>query len=489
MIRPIARWLSLCVAVALAGVACASQDPTGPPAGELRSWEDISGKFRTEAVMLKFEKGRVHLQRPDGKVLQVPLGKLSRADQQFIRDEMKRRRELRGRETDGSTGQSADQESVWPGWRGPRRDGKSTDQGLLKQWPAEGPPQAWHVSGIGKGYASVSVVDGTIYTTGDLDGKMVITALDMQGEKKWQTAHDAAFTQSHPGSRSTPTIDEGNLYLVSGNGLVGCYDAQTGRGKWQRHLVKEFGGKVPVWGYAESVLIHGDLAIVTPGEANCVVALEKRTGRPVWTSQGAAGGAQYGSCYAFEHGGRPLMVTGTSAGIVAIDPSDGRALWSNPFSAGNTANCPTPVYSDGFVFWANGYGAGGICLELGDDRRGTSAREAWTTRQMDCHHGGYIIHQGHIYGNHGQGWVCLDLKTGDRKWQERGVGKGSVCFADGMLYLFSEKEGRAGLATCSPEAMEMRGTLQVDGDGPSWATSRGDRWPALPALRRQPVLL
>ena len=150
-------------------------------------------------------------------------------------------------------------------------------------------------------------------------------------------------------------------------------------------------------------------------------------------------------------------------------PTNGKLLWSNDWSAGNTANCPTPAYADGYVFWANGYGKGGICLKLKKDDDKVAADVAWKTNDMVCHHGGYVIHKGYIYGNHEGGWTCLDLKTGKKKWNEKAVGKGSLCFADGMLYLFSEDGGKAGLATCSPEGLKVKGKVKVKGDGPSWA--------------------
>ena len=166
------------------------------------------------------------------------------------------------------------------------------------------------------------------------------------------------------------------------------------------------------------------------------------------------------------HRGIPQIITGTNQGVVAGRAGSGEVLWKNGFAAGNTANCPTPAYSDGYVFWANGYGKGGICMKL-DDNGGAS--EAYTTRDMDCHHGGYILHDGYVYGNDGGVWKCLDLKTGEQKWAERAVGKGSVVWADGMLYLFSEENGQAALATCSPKGLEIKGQVKVDGEGPSWA--------------------
>ncbi|MFO8014368.1 MAG: PQQ-binding-like beta-propeller repeat protein [Phycisphaerae bacterium] len=370
--------------------------------------------------------------------------------------------------TTAAAGAAEPEPAEWPQWRGPNRDGKSPDTGLLEHWPADGPALAWKVDGIGKGFSSVAVSGGTVYITGSKDGKLVLSAFDLDGEPKWQVPVDDAYTRSHAGSRATPTIDEGRLYLLSGKGAVACLDAGTGRPVWGRHT-KEFGGKAGGWGYAESILILGNLAICKPGGDRAIVALDKRTGRNVWTSSGFSAGPEYSSCLAFEFAGATLVTTGTRSGIVCVNPKNGQLLWSNDFSANNTANCPTPAYADGYVFWANGYGKGGICLKLARAGRKLAARTAWTTRDMVCHHGGYIIHEGYIYGNHDGGYACLDRETGEKQWYERAVGKGSLCWADGMLYLFGENGGRAALATCSPQGLEVRGEVQVQGSGPSWA--------------------
>ena len=358
-------------------------------------------------------------------------------------------------------------DAEWPGWRGPNRDGKSPDKGLLKEWPPEGPRRVWQADGIGKGFSSVAVSGGMVYISGQVDRRLMISAFDLGGKAKWKIEHGPG-RGGPEGSRGTPVIDGGKLYLISGAGLVGCYAAPTGKRLWTREM-KEFGGRSGGWGYAESVLIYEDWAIVKPGGKNCVAALNKATGETVWTSTGFSGGPEYSSCLAFVYEGKPLIVTGTRSGLVCFDAKSGVALWSNRWSAGNTANCPTPVYSDGYVFWANGYGRGGICMKLKADGDAVAADAAWTTRDMVCHHGGFVIHEGHIYGNHGGGWACLDLRTGEKKWSARGVGKGSLCFADGMLYLFGEGGGQMGLATCSPEGMEMKGRFSVKGRGPSWA--------------------
>jgi len=373
-----------------------------------------------------------------------------------------------GKAAPASSAATGAAETEWPCWLGPNRDGKSPDKGLLKEWPSGGPPLLWKAEGIGKGFSTVSVSGGLIYTSGDVDERFVVFAFDMDGKPKFKIDHDEAWTKNHPGSRSTPTIDGGNLYVESGHGTVGCYDARTATRKWTRKL-SEFGGRPPNWGYAESVLILGNLAIVVPGEKNCIVALNKLTGQPVWSSTGFSAGAQYGGCLPFTYQNVPLLACGTAAGLVCVDARSGALVFLNDFSAKNTANCPTPAYADGHLFWSNGYGKGGLCMKFASAGGKVTATEAYRTTDMVCHHGGYIIDNGCVYGNHEGGWACLDLKTGQKKWNDRGVGKGSIFYADGMLYLFGESGGRAGLAVCSPDSFQMKGTFSVQGSGPAWA--------------------
>ena len=156
--------------------------------------------------------------------------------------------------------------------------------------------------------------------------------------------------------------------------------------------------------------VDDSLVIFKAGGWSCIVALDKASGRPIWISQGIMAGPECSSCLAFDYQGKPMIATGTHEGIVCVSPRNGALLWGNKFAAGNVANCPTPAYSNGYVFWANGYKKGGICLRLGPSGK---AAEAWTTKDMDCHHGGYVIDNGLVYGSNANRWVCLDLKTGN----------------------------------------------------------------------------
>ena len=355
----------------------------------------------------------------------------------------------------------------WPGWQGLNRDGRSRDTGLLKDWPAGGPKLAWKNESVGKGYSCPIVVDGTVYVTGDVGDKLAVFALDGEGKQKWTREVGSDAADQWPGARSTPTYDSGKLYVLTAPGKLLCLDAAAeGKEVWSADLVADFGGSPGRWCYAESPLIVGDKVIVAPGGKTAVVALDKATGKKIWATEGSGAKAAYGSCIVTTRPDSPMVVAPGAGGLTAVDTKTGAKLWANPFSAKGGMNCPTPVSVDDLVFWAVGYGKGGICLKLDDKGNAT---EAWTTTDLVCHHGGYIVNRGYVYGNNEKGWSCIELATGKTAWTAAGVGKGSICYGDGMLYLFSEDGGKVGLATCSPDKLEMKGTFSVAGAGKSWA--------------------
>jgi outer membrane protein assembly factor BamB len=366
---------------------------------------------------------------------------------------------------------SKPEKAHWPGWRGVNRDGKSTDKGLLKSWPEGGPKLLWKLKGIGNGFSSVSIAGGLIYTTGQktADDILFLTAITLEGKVKWSVRVAPGFTNNRPGARGTPTWDAGKLYLESGKGLVGCWDAKSGKKLWTRNL-SEFKGQPGPWGYAESVLIVGDMAIVTPGgDKTCLVALDKKTGKTIWKSK-PFDAANYTSPLYVVFQKIPMVVVGTAGGLLAVNAKTGKTFWANQFSYGNTANVTTPVYSGGLLFWSNGYGMGGICLKLKAAGRRITAAEAWTTDKMSCQTGGYVVADGHIYGyDDNGGWTCLELATGKKKYASEDFDKGSICYADGMLYLFDEDYGKVALAEATPKGLKITGRFSVDGDDHSWA--------------------
>jgi outer membrane protein assembly factor BamB len=363
----------------------------------------------------------------------------------------------------------------WPQWRGPNRDGKSTETGLLKEWPEGGPPLIWTAKDIGSGFSAVSIKDGHIYTTGIVDGNLVVTTLDLNGQVQWQkaVAPGWADSQKHPGARSTPTIDGERLFLISGHGRLVALDRTQGDELWTVDLMSALGGQPPQWGCAESVLIDGERLICTPGGREVgMVALDKATGQTVWKGDPLETPAPYASPILVEFEGVRQFVSLVQSGLVGVEADTGRFLWRYARAApGNRPACSDALFSQGRVFGASGYSNGGGQVELSVSEGQVVATEAWDTKEMDNQHGGTVLVDGHIYGNHRAGWSCLDFATGEQKWYAPGVGKGSSTYADGMLYCFAEKDGAVGLVEAVPTGFRMAGTFRLPstGEGLYWA--------------------
>jgi outer membrane protein assembly factor BamB len=236
---------------------------------------------------------------------------------------------------------------------------------------------------------------------------------------------------------------------------------------WEKNLKSDFNGKSSEWGYSESPLVMGEKLIVTPGGGSCLVALNKKTGEKIWASSGLNDQADHASGIAVEVEKRPVIIQSLAGGMVGIDAADGKFLWRCKRAVGGAA-CATPVHADGFAFAATGYNNGGACVKLAVEDGKVTAKQLWDTKEMVCHHGGYVIHEGHIYGNHNNGWSCLDLKTGEKKWFEKGVGKGSICYADGMLYTLGEN-GRMGLVEATPTGFVSKGEFKLRPKNHAWA--------------------
>jgi outer membrane protein assembly factor BamB len=180
----------------------------------------------------------------------------------------------------------------------------------MKKWPAEGPKELWSFEGLGKGYASVAVANGIVYTTGMVGQDGLLFAFDLKGSLKWKVNYGPEWKGDKPGTRTTPTIDGDRLYLMSGQGRIACHNAKTGEHIWHRDTLQEFQGKNIQWGVAESVLIDGEKVICTPGGKDAtVVALKKTTGETIWTTKGLGERSAYCSPAVIDRGPNRLILT------------------------------------------------------------------------------------------------------------------------------------------------------------------------------------
>ena len=359
----------------------------------------------------------------------------------------------------------------WPQWRGPNRDGKSPETGLLKQWPEAGPALAWKATGIGTGYSSVAVVGGRVFTMGDLaDGEHVIALNVADGKPAWSVKVAPKGSVDYPGPRATPTVDGQHLYVVAPLGDVVCLEAASGKEVWRKHLENDFGGKHAHWGYAESPLVDGDRLVVTPGgRQGTLVALDKRTGQKLWQSKEWTDEAQYSSVIVAEHGGVRQYIQLTMKTVAGVAADSGKLLWKGAFP-GRTAVIPTPIFHDGHVYVAAGYGVGCALFKINAQGGKFTAQQVYQNKVMKNHHGGVILHEGKVYGHSdSSGWTCQDLLSGKEAWQDKEkLGKGAIAYADGMFYLREEDAGKGTIALieASPEGYKEHGRFdQPDRSG------------------------
>lgn len=376
----------------------------------------------------------------------------------------------------GPTTASGEEDPFWPQFHGPKRDNISSDRGLLKQWPPGGPRLLWTAKGLGHGFASLAIAHRTIYTAGNIEGKTVVTALDLDGRIRWQAENGPAWEDPVPGARGTPTIDGDRLYHESPHGQVVCLDARTGKRLWGLNILQAFHSKPSTWGLAESLLIDGDRLICSPGgPETAMVALDKRSGRVVWKSPSAAGDLPgYASPSLGESQGLRMVFTLTSKAAIGVNADTGDLLWrlehETPF--GEMINMP--IYRDGHVLVSTRT-TGSVLLKLHVEGKRASAQPVWRSRDLDNQHHGVILLGGYLYGashvNQNGRWICLDWRTGATQYMEQGVGKGSLTFADGMLYTLNENDGRMGLVKATPARHEVVSQFRIPkgGEGPTWA--------------------
>ncbi|HEX8352466.1 MAG TPA: PQQ-binding-like beta-propeller repeat protein [Pyrinomonadaceae bacterium] len=367
-------------------------------------------------------------------------------------------------------GAAAQGSGEWPQWRGPNRDGLSKETGLLKQWPEAGPPLAWKSAGAGRGYSSLSASKGRLYTMGLRGEREFVVAFDFKtGKEVWATPHGGAFRNDRgDGPRGTPTVDGERVYALGGNGDLTALDAATGRVAWTMNVLKKFGGSNITWGISESPLVVGEKLLVNPGgEGAGIVALDKKDGSLIWKSQSDRAG--YSSGIPVVVGGKTQVVFFTSERGLGLDLETGRLLWEYPRAANRTANAATPVARGNRVFITSDYGNGGGLVELKADAKGVTASEVYFTKEMRNHHSSSVLVGEHLYGFSGGILTAMRFDTGEVAWKDRSVGKGSLVYADGLLYLLSEN-GVVGIAEATPEGYRERGRFRIPQDSlPTWA--------------------
>lgn len=367
---------------------------------------------------------------------------------------------------------TAAQADDWPNWRGPNHDDKSTETGLMQEWPEGGPEKLWHVSTGGLGYAGFSVVGERLYTLGQENETQFAICLDVtSGNTIWKVDLGKSFENDWGGGpRSTPTINGDVGYFLSAQGDLACLKIADGAKVWAVNLT-DFGGLVPKWGYAESPLVDQGKVICTPGGTEgMMLALDAASGEKIWQSQpirkpmddgelSPPSKAHYSSVLPIESHGQRQYVQLTEPAIIGVSAADGSLLWKSDWP-GLVAVIPSPIFDDGMIFVSSGYAVGSKLIEL------TGQKEPavrWRNKVMKNHHGGVILVDDFYYGYSDKaGFTCQSQETGERVWRSKKIKKGAVVYADKRFYYIEEKNGRVLLLAADENNPSLKGQFKID---------------------------
>lgn len=352
----------------------------------------------------------------------------------------------------------------WPQWRGPQRNGVSTETGLLKEWPKEGPKLVWQANDVGSGYSTPAVAGGRLYLCGneELDDEFVQALAAADGRRIWRTrlgnVGNPDQQPKFPAARSTPTVEADLLYALGSDGDLACVETATGKVRWRKSLRTDFGGKPGTWAYSESPLVDGDALVCTPGGDDAtLVALKKRTGEVLWKCAVPGGDeAAYSSAIVVNAAGVKQYVQMLARGLVGVEAATGKFLWRYDRTVSRfKANIPTPVVRGGDIYSA-GAGTGGGLVRIKAGGGAVETEPGYFSPKLPTAIGGAVLAGDHLFGTANSGLLCVEFTTGEIKWDNASLGAASLCLADGRLYLHGEN-GQVALVEASTEGYRERG--------------------------------
>jgi outer membrane protein assembly factor BamB len=402
----------------------------------------------------------------------------------------------------------------WPQYFGPKRDGTSTEKGIARTWPKDGPKVLW-TAPLGPGFGSPAVSAGKVYLL-DRDDKVgdTLRVYDLSsGKELWNFTYAAPGKVEWPGSRTTPTVDGDRVYTVGMVGDLYCFSAATQKPLWHKNVWTDFGGgsavpptpfsppaaggQLPIWGIVQNPLIYGNLLILASQAPQAgVVAYDKATGDIKWkTDPLTSGAAQSSPLNAGTSYVSPSLVkVGTEDHLVmitaaqgrgrsasggttnGIDPLTGKILWTY-----TNFQCWIPVAhavdaGEGRMLLAGGYNAGSAMIQVAKKADGTyGVTELFKTPDFGSHTQPPIFYKDHFYvqystNERNDGLVCMTM-DGQVKWktgEEPSFNKGGALLVDGLLLV---TDGRTKLYLIDPDPAGFKplASVEILEPGNNWA--------------------
>ncbi len=356
--------------------------------------------------------------------------------------------------TSGLTAQNITQ------FRGPQRNGIYQETNLLKSWPAEGPVMLWKAEGIGNGYSSPIISGDRIYVTGEIDSIGYLFAYSKTGSLIWKKQTGREWMENFTGSRSTPTLVDGLLYVETSMGRFICFDANTGSEKWSVDMLKDLHGVNVRFGYAEGPLVNNNLIYCFPGGTDTnAVALDRINGKVLWISKCLGDSTAYTSPALITLPSRTIIVNFSIHNLIGLDASTGELLWSKQLKGPGDIHGNTSLFDNGSIYFLAGSGSGAVKLALSED--GRTITEIWNNSTVTDVHGGFVKIGNFIYTSQykPRRYCSVDATTGLLSDSLK-FDKGTLIFADDMLYCYTEK-GMVGLVKPDNGKMELISSFKM----------------------------
>ncbi len=353
----------------------------------------------------------------------------------------------------------------WPLWRGPDVNGISRETGWTTSWPSDGPKQLWKAS-VGTGFSSVAIAHGRLFTLGNKGEADTVYCFDATtGKQLWKYSYacplDPIYYEGGPGS--TPAVDGERVYTLSKRGHFFCFDAATGKIFWRHNFMEEVEAAKPRWGFAGSPVIQGNLVILNVGGAG--TALHKTTGKIAWKSDTNEAG--YATPIPLTANGERCAAIFSGKALVGVRVADGKKLWQFPWIERWNLNTADPLLIGDKLFVST-FDRGCALLQIGSG----TPKVLWENKVVRHHFNCGVHLNGFIYGINGntdqpdKDLRCVEVATGQVKWNFTGVGLGSVMAADGKLIVLSDR-GELLIAPASPQGFKPIARAQVLG-GKCW---------------------
>ena len=354
-------------------------------------------------------------------------------------------------------------------WRGPSRDGIYNEKNLLKSWPEAGPKLLWSTEVLGNGFGSPVISGEMLFINGGMDSISYLFAFGLNGNLIWKSPNGREYLgkdygANFPGARSAPTVYNDMVYVSSGVGRIACFEAASGKEKWAVNMISDLDGKANYFGYSESLLVDEKLVYCFPGgtETN-IAALDKFTGKTVWTSKAMGDQVSYCSPLMIQLPERNVLVSLSREYLLGLDAKNGDLLWSFREDSVKQEGtyCNTPIYSGGFIYEVSGVekGAGAFKLQLSPD--GKSIKEIWRNSKVKNSFGGFVKVQDQLFCTSRDNKLkSFDANTGlvvdsVSNW------RGSVIFADNQLYCYSDN-GNVALIKLAGAKMELISNFKIE---------------------------